>query len=151
LSQAFLILGCVVLVGCVAPSTTNTTDTPAGEPNTDREMIQDRMRELFQLYEQQYTMRLVALLDDTFYGSRYQFENDLESRLRTVDSIQFDYYIEQISKGNETMEVRFHWDRRWRNTTTRSVSERTGQTTLRFVKESDDYYIQQIRGTNPFF
>ena len=136
-----------VLIGCTPVETDR---TPVTEQGQLEETIQQRLDELFRMAENRDGYRLMDQVSYDYLGNRTTLESDVIDQFSHVDSIDYEYFIDELSPGEDHAEVEFHWDRRWRDVDTGNETRNSGTTTFRLVKSDGTWMIKDIRGTNPF-
>ena len=142
------VLAVALLAGCTG---TKTNSHPVAVAESE-EQARQAVEEIFRAYEQKDLIAVMDRVSNDYLGNRAEFERDLDDQLRQVDSIDYEWFISRVrpEESDQTIDVRFRWDRRWRAVDTGNETRRSGQTTFRLVRENGRYLIKDIQQNNPF-
>jgi len=137
----------VLIAGCVGPIP---TDAPAASHDALEQRVTSFMDTLFQTYADRDLYDFMDHVSNNYLGNRARLESALDDRLKQVDSIRYEYFIQEIAPGENHLDVEFRWDRRWRDVDTGNETRRSNTTTFRLEKLGDRWELKNIRGNNPF-
>lgn len=145
----------IVLIGILIISTA-CTGPRSGNESVDVAQSEQRARDIvgsiLRTYEDKDLMSLLDRVSSDYQGDRTQLERDLEQQLRNVDSIEYEWFISRVRSAPDAqrIDVRFRWDRRWRDVDTGNETRRSNTATFRLKKRQDHWELKDIRGNNPF-
>ncbi len=154
-AAGFLAIGVmiVLLSGCSAGvKKTSSSNSSEGSTLSDaRKSVKQRMDGLFEAFRREDIGGFMDQVALNFLGSRIRLESQLDEQLRQVNNIEFEYFVNRIITNKNHVDIRFRWDRRWRDVDTGQATRASGNTTFRFVRRSGDWLLQNIEGNQPFF
>jgi hypothetical protein len=145
----FLVLGLSLLLPINGCAPVESDKAPVTEQAKLEQSVDRRLSEIFRLFQARDVMGVMDTVAYDYLSNRTTLRSDIEEQLSEVDSIEFDYFIDQLNPGDNHVEVEFHWDRRWREVEG-GFESRSGNTTMRLVKTNDEWMIEAIRRDNPF-
>lgn len=142
---AVLCLVSLILVGCAGQER-----DPVGVAQDER-VAERAVADILRTYENRDLIGVMDRVATGYLGNRSSLERNLDDQLRSVDAIDYEWFISRVRSGEDdrVIDVEFRWDRRWRDVNTDNETRSSGTTTFRLIRDGQRWLIKDIRGNNP--
>lgn len=138
---AFLVTGCAQI---------NSDEPHTSEHDRIHQQVNNFLRDIFTSFENENIRGVMKLVAEDFHRDRSTFESDVDTNISGHNTIFYEYFVDRVIHGKKHIEVKFHWDRRWRDANTGAETLTEGETTFRLIEEDGSIQLQDLRGDNPF-
>ena len=109
------------------------------------------MKDILNTYAAEDIFAFMKKVSLNFKGNRNEFENAARAQFARVDNIKYEgVYASSFVPGDNTMEVTFRWQRRWRVYATGAEETAQGTAVFRLEKSGDQWLLQEVREAGPF-
>lgn len=124
---------------------------PAPEVVAMREVGESAVKDILNTYADEDIFAFMKKVSLKFKGDRIKFENDARATFDRVDAIKYEgVYAASFVPGDNTLEVTFRWQRRWRVQATGAEETAQGTALFRLEKSGDQWLLVEVRETSPF-
>lgn len=125
---------------------------PAPEVVAMREAGENAVKDILNTYADEDIFAFMKKVSLQFKGNRNEFENNTRAIYARVDDIKYEgVYATSFVPGDNTLEVTFRWQRRWRVQATGAEETAQGTALFRLEKSGDQWLLQEVRQDNPLF